>query len=591
LAELFPAKPAKFIWGIMNLDFWKLLAGLGLFLFGMLLVEESLRALSGKTFRKIIRHYTDGRLKSIGSGTLITAILQSSSTVSLMVLAFVGAGVMSMENAIGVIMGSNIGTTLTAWIVATLGFKLKIESVALPFIGVGGLGLIFFNQAERLSHLTRLLIGFGFLFLGLDYMKESVEIIARGFDLSRIPDYGLWLYLVIGIILTAVMQASAATIAIVLAALNSRLISFDIGAAMVIGANVGTTITVLLGSIGGTPPKKRVAVSHLLFNILTAMAAFAALPGLIRLVELFLDTEANGVMALALFHSLFNIAGVVLLFPFVGLLARMLVRMFPDRRTVLTVYLGNTPSEVTEAAGAALKKEIHHLFQECQLYNLRLLRVDEKLVFEEDLPFEKSARKKLRVDDLYEFIKLLHADIFAFYSRVMAHKLESAEAEELERVIFASRNIMNSLKNFKGIRQDLDDFDTSENRYLNAQYRQFRKRLLDLYHDLGRLPSLENQEEQYRGLLRSFVHVEETDRRFINDTMAAVAGRKIQDLEISSLLLVNRLFTQACRLQVFSLKDLLLSKVQINDFDRALDMKDILDEEKAKAKSAGKDTI
>ena len=131
-------------------DLWKLLAGLGIFLFGMFLLEDSVKALSGKAFRRIIRLYTNGRLKAIGSGTLSTAILQSSSAVSLMVLAFVGAGVMSIENAIGVIMGSNIGTTFTAWIVATLGFKIKIESFALPFIGIGGIGLIFFRNSSPL---------------------------------------------------------------------------------------------------------------------------------------------------------------------------------------------------------------------------------------------------------------------------------------------------------------------------------------------------------------------------------------------------------------------------------------------------------
>jgi len=145
-----------------NFDLWRLLAGLGIFLFGMLLIEESVRALSGRAFRKIIRRYTDGRLRSIGSGALVTALLQSSSAVSLMVLAFVGAGVMSMQNAIGVIMGSNIGTTFTAWVVAVLGFKIKIEAFALPFIGIGAIGLILFKPASKLSLISRLLIGFGF---------------------------------------------------------------------------------------------------------------------------------------------------------------------------------------------------------------------------------------------------------------------------------------------------------------------------------------------------------------------------------------------------------------------------------------------
>ena len=329
-----------------TLDLWKLIAGLGIFLFGMSMLEYTIRILSGKTFRRMIRLYTNGRLKSIVSGTLVTAIIQSSSAVSLMVLAFVGAGVMSMKNAIGVIMGSNIGTTLTVWIVAIIGFKLKIESFALPFIGIGGLGLIFSDSLEkpRLYQFCRLLIGFGFLFLGLDYMKSGVENVGQNFDLSMIPDYGLWLYLVVGIILTAIMQASAASIAVVLTALNTGLITFDIGVAMVIGANVGTTVTVILGALGGIPAKKRVALSHLIFNVITGVVAFFSITGLIWVVSRFVDIQTNEVMGLALFHTLFNIIGVIIFFPFIGVLTNLLYRIFPDYKPVLTVYIKNTPS-------------------------------------------------------------------------------------------------------------------------------------------------------------------------------------------------------------------------------------------------------
>ncbi len=157
-------------------DIWKLLAGLGIFMFGMFLMEESIKKLSGRAFKRLIRVYTTGKVKSIFSGIFVTSILQSSSAVSLMVLAFVGAGIMSMENAIGVILGSNIGTTVTAWIVASIGFKVNIESFALPLIGMGGLGLIFLGRSEKYSNISKLLVGFGFLFMGLDYMKTSVEV-------------------------------------------------------------------------------------------------------------------------------------------------------------------------------------------------------------------------------------------------------------------------------------------------------------------------------------------------------------------------------------------------------------------------------
>ncbi len=564
----------------MNLDFWKLLAGLGIFLFGMLLIEESVKALSGRAFRRIIRVYTNGRLRSIGSGALVTALLQSSSAVSLMVLAFVGAGVMNMENAIGVIMGSNIGTTLTAWIIATIGFKVKIEALALPFIGMGALGLIFFKPASKPFLVIKLLMGFGFLFLGLDFMKVSVENFTQTFSLERFPDYGLWFYLMIGTLITALMQASAATIAIVLTAMSTGLITFNIGAAMVIGANIGTTITVLLGAIGGVQAKKRVSLSHLIFNVVTGGVAFAALPALVWVVTIFVDIRSDSLMGLALFHTVFNILGVVLFFPFLGPFSRLLTRIYPDYKTILTVYLDQTPPEITDAATAALRKETGHLLQECQLYNLRLLRIDEKLVFDTDLPFENNRKKKYTLEDLYENIKLLHAEIFTFYSQIQMHKLDETEVKDLERLIYASRNMMNSIKNFKGVRHNMDEFDGSDNAYLNTQYKLFRKRLIELYHNMGRILNMEDKQAQYQSLLTTFAQIEEGDNKFIKNTLNAVADKKVQEMEIASLLLVNRLFTQSCRMQIYSMKDLLLSQEQVNNFDRAMDAKEIMGVEK-----------
>lgn len=568
----------------MNTDFdiWKLLAGLGMFLFGMYQLEDAVKALSGKLFRRMISQWTRGSWRAVGSGTLVTAILQSSSAVSLMVLAFVGAGVMSMENGIGVMLGANIGTTCTAWIVAVLGFKIKIESFTLPFVAIGGLLLIFSNPTSRLLQIARLLLGFGFLFLGLDYMQGSVEGLTTSFDLQQLSAYGLWVYVLVGVVLTALMQSSSASIAIALAALHSGLITFALGAALVIGANVGTTITVLLGSMGATQAKKRVGVSHLIFNVVTAIFAFTGLRWLVQLVGIILPGNANGVMGLALFHTLFNLIGVVLFFPFIGYLARVLVRLFPDHKMVLTVYLNNTPVEVIDAAEAALRKEIRHLLIECQLYELRLLKIDEKLIFLESLPLEIMSGKRQSQEKLYEDIKLLHAEIFSFYTRLQSQKLEVIEAKELARQIYASRNIMNALKNFKGIRGDLDEFDASENAYVESQYQLFRKRLSELCYDLNRLPELESPEELLRELLKTYLRVENADRRFIKDTMQAVASKKIHEMEIASLLLVNRLFTQACRMQVFSLKDLLLTQTQAIDFDRALDIKEMVDEEQTK---------
>src|SRR5690606_34016802 len=194
-----------------ELNLVELLAGIGIFLFGMYQLEEALKQLSGGTFRKLLRRFTENWFRSVVSGTVATAVLQSSTAVSLMVLAFAGAGVLGMESAIGVIIGSNLGTTLTSWIVATLGFKVKIELLALPFIGVGGLGLIFFGTSGRGANICKFLVGFGFLFMGLDYMKTSIDGMAQHYDLAALKHYPGIVFILIGFLLTAIIQSSSAS--------------------------------------------------------------------------------------------------------------------------------------------------------------------------------------------------------------------------------------------------------------------------------------------------------------------------------------------------------------------------------------------
>ncbi|MEN8141257.1 MAG: Na/Pi symporter [Thermodesulfobacteriota bacterium] len=567
-----------------SLDIWRLLAGLAIFLYGMFTMEDALKAMSGKAFRQMIRQYTRGRLRAIGSGALVTAILQSSSAVSLMVLAFVGAGVMTMENGIGVMMGSNLGTTCTAWIVALFGFKLKIDTFALPLIAAGGLILVAGGSGSRLFQLSRLLMGFGFLFLGLDFIKTGVESFSAQLQVGAIAGYGPWLFLLFGVVATALMQSSSAAIAVALTALNSNLITFPLGVAMVIGANIGTTITVLLGSMGACQAKKRVSLSHLIFNLVTGLIAFIALEPLVWLVSRAINPATNSVMALALFHTLFNLLGILVFLPFVGRLAKMLNRTFPEQKEVLTAYLAKTPTEVVEVAATALQQEIIHLLEECRLYHLKSLQIDERLVFDRELPFQANLTGRLKREELYDKVKLLHGEIFEFYVRLLGEKLADNETKELERLIFASRNIMNAIKNVKGIHHNLSEFKDADNDYLNGQYKLFRRRLMELYHDINRFKELANAQEQYRSLLKAIVHIEQVDKRFIKTTMKGAAAGTIDELEIASLLMVNRLFSQSCRLQVFALKDLLLSQEQIHDFDHTLEMRDLLDEEKAREK-------
>ena len=226
---------------------WEFLAGLGIFLLAMVLLEDSLEKLAGRPFKKFLRRHTDRPVKAILSGTFVTAILQSSSVVSLMVLAFVGAGIIELKNAIGIIIGSNLGTTFTGWVVAIFGFNFDIEEFTLPFIAFGGLSMVFFAKREKLFLFGQLIIGFGFLFLGLDYMKSSIALLAENFDISPFAAYSPYLLFLVGFVLTAIIQSSSAAMVIALSALYAQIITLEAAAAMVIGNDLGTTTTVILG--------------------------------------------------------------------------------------------------------------------------------------------------------------------------------------------------------------------------------------------------------------------------------------------------------------------------------------------------------
>ncbi len=558
-------------------DIWKLLAGLGIFMFGMFLMEESIKKLSGRAFKRLIRRYTTGKIKSIFSGIFVTSILQSSSAVSLMVLAFVGAGIMAMENAIGVILGSNIGTTVTAWIVASIGFKVKIESFALPLIGMGGLGLIFLGKSDKYSNISKLFVGFGFLFMGLDYMKSSVEVFATNFDIASIPNYGIIIYLFVGLLLTAIMQSSSATLAIILTTLNAGILEFDSATAMVIGANVGTTVTILLGSIGAVQVKKRVAYSHFAFNMITGIIALILLPVLVYIVRLFIDTTVDAVIGLALFHTIFNILGVVVFYPLIHVFSKLLVKLFPDKKTELTLYINNATTDVPEAAISAVKHETLHLVKNVLRYNLSLLNIDENLVFSQiDYRNSEKKQKTLSPEEKYENVKLLQAEIFTFSTQIQGHELTEKEPEQLNRYLHAARMALHSAKTFKDVKHDFEEFENADNIFLNDQYTHFRKRLIETYLKIDKIVEEDGKKDKTKAILKTLKQLRDDDRQFVYFTTQAISSRQIEDINVSTAIIANRAFVQSSRQILLALKELLLNEEEIIQLEQIQEISDII---------------
>ena len=555
-----------------SLDIWKLLAGLGIFMFGMFLMEESVKNLAGRSFKKFIREYTRGKLRSIASGAFVTAILQSSSAVSLMVLAFVGAGIMAMENAIGVILGSNLGTTATAWIVAFFGFKVNIEAYSLPLIGIGGLGLIFLGRSVRYSNISKLLVGFGFLFMGLDYMKSSVSQLTETFDITLLPDYGILPYVLSGMVLTAIMQSSSATIAIVLTALNAEVIPFNYAAAMVIGSNVGTTVTVILGTIGSTQIKKRVALSHVIFNGATAVVGLLLLPAMVWFIELFLRTGNNDtVLGIALFHTLFNLTGVILFMPFMGAFAKWLLRVYPDRNMVLTSQIHKVSADVSDAAVAALHNEALHLIASVLQFNRSALSVRTDADLEQNFNL-KPIKKSAPMAERYEELKLLQAEIFTFSSKVMSFELDEDESVRVNSLLHATRMTMYAAKTIKDVAHNFDEFEDSDKDMLRTTVADFKKHLNSLYRKLGEMLLLENPTEVGGTLGEILKRIQKEDAMFITSLTRSSSQQLIAELEISNMLVMNRAVIQSARQLILAIKEVMLSEEEQALFERLMDI-------------------
>ncbi len=544
-----------------NFDPIQLFGGLGMFLFGIYLMEEAVRKLSGGSLRKFIRKYTNGTFRSIFVGFLSTVALQSSSALSLIVLAFVGAGVIKMQQAIGLILGANIGSTTTGWIVAGLGFNFNIEIFALPLIAVGGLFSVLLSEKEHLSKYFNIICALGLLFYGLGLMKSSVEELGNAIDLAEMPNYGILFYFAIGVLATAIMQASSATVALTLTALNAGLLSFNDAAAMVVGADLGTTVTIVIGSLGGGVLKKRVAWAQVGFNLITAFAALLFLPILIAFVTIFFKIDKHPVEALVLFHSSFNILGVLLFIPFIDRFSNFLEKLLKDRKTNSAKFINEESAKMTYSALIAMKKETAHLYNDILFHNLKVMEIDAKSIFINN-EFAKED-KHLSLPKEYENIKQLQSEILTFGAGIQMKELSKTELSQLDRLLHGLRLMVHSAKSIKDIRHNLLDFESEENSFVNEQYHRFKERISELYMEIAKiLNSFESEKIDSFKILQLLEKVKNDDKIFLDQTLSAINKQEIKDLSVSNIIVANRAFVQSNRQAILALKELVLNNTE-----------------------------
>ncbi|MEH6550606.1 MAG: Na/Pi cotransporter family protein [Pseudomonadales bacterium] len=316
-----------------------LAGGLGLFMLAVSMITDGLKPAAGPALRQLLSKWTRSPLRGIFTGIAITGIVQSSSAVTVATIGFVNAGLISMRQALGIVYGSNIGTTMTGWLVAVVGFGIDVDAFALPLIGIGMLLRLTGGESKR-APFGLTLVGFGLFFIGIDVLKDAFDGLLLTIDLNGYSEAGIWsvlIYVGIGFLMTVLTQSSSAAIAIIFTAAAGGVLGLNAAAAMIIGANVGTTSTAGIAVIGATANAKRVACAHIIFNVGTAVIALLALPVLFWIVqktEQLLGLEAIPVVTLALFHTFFNISGVLLIFPLNSRLASFLEKRFVTQEEV-----------------------------------------------------------------------------------------------------------------------------------------------------------------------------------------------------------------------------------------------------------------
>ena len=494
---LFPVILVLLAYGFwISPDFKEIAAGIALFLFGMVCLEEGFKAFTGGTLESLLRVSTSQSWKSVTFGMTATTLMQSSSLVSLITLSFVSAEMITLAAGIGIIMGANIGTTTGAWLIAGFGLKVDIGAYAMPAIVFGV--ILFLQKNKTLKGLGYVLLGIGFLFLGIHYMKSGFEVFQSGVNLAQyaLPGLvGVLLFTLIGMVVTVIMQSSHATLLVIIAALATGQVSYENALALAIGANLGTTITTVMGGLAANLSGKRLAVAHVVFNVITAVVAISFINQFMWLVDHLAAwmgiNDDNYLLKLALFHTLFNLLGVMMLWPFLYKLEAALIRYinFVPAGSEQPLYLYPDALETPTTSVGAVRKEVQHLFDNA--YGLLAHGISlRRAVIDSDESLADAVKYTRRImpldlGDAYENkIKSLHSAIVAFIGEAQTRELTREATEELYVLRQASRSIVEATKAMKHMHKNLSRYGVSSQLAVREQYDTMRLQIAKLLREL-----------------------------------------------------------------------------------------------------------
>ncbi len=496
-----------FAWFIVsNNDAKVIIAGIAIFLIGMHYMENGFKLLSGGALEDILEKFTNTTPKAIGAGFMVTAVVQSSSLVSVIIISFLSAELIGLTQAVGIVFGSNIGTTATAWLVSSFGLKIKIAQYALPMLIFGV--IMQFSRENVYKGIGSVLIGLGFIFLGIAYMKDGFETLKEGLDLAEyaMQGYpGVFVYILFGAVATVVIQSSSATMAIIITALATGQIDYINALSLAIGANVGTTVTAALGAMASNKNGKRLAVAHFIFNIITGIIAVIFIYQLKTLVDmlapLFSISEDNYAMKLALFHSVFNVIGVLAVAPFTKQLVRYLESIFvmKEEGRGQPKYLTNEVMQIPASALAAIRKETIHLYDKSLEAIVHAMNLHRSAIFS-DIDIDKVIKRsrspiKIDINQIYQDdLKNLYSAII-HYSSLSQSYMSQEDNNKIYELKLTARKIIEMVKDVRELQKNLNLFSKSHNTFILDEYNKLRIQLIKVLRVIQEVRDYEGEED------------------------------------------------------------------------------------------------
>lgn len=524
---------------IQHPDISQLIAGAGLFLYGVLLLEKALQRLMNRRFKLFLKNQTGHLLRAMTGGAVVTAVLQSSSAVNFMVLAFASAGVIGLENALAITLGANLGTSLSNWLIVTLGFSLGIEMLAYPLAGVGGILLFAFQKKSTAELWMKFAFGFSLLFVGLDWMKSAASGEAIQYWLNEVSGSPLYMFLLIGFVLTSITQSSTATIAITLSLLHAGALTFYQAGAVVLGSEVGTSVKLLFGAMDGKPIKSQLAYGNFFFNVVVTMLVFLMLKPAMDGIQQGMNIQ-DPMIGLVVFQTGVNLAGIVLFLPFINSYARILKHFFKGKEVTNSLYLSAATEKNSKEIAELLRLELV-AFNICALhFHFRVLHIKNsmKAPSDEEVVLQLAKLAALPKADAYLFIKDYHGELHQFCIG-LSQKAAGNNTGQVEKLMAGARSTMYACKCIKDIIPNLDELENSSNNIKYTFYNTIKNQTAELLmalQDILLLPVSEKSED----IMNRMKDLEDHYHSNIANLYKHPSATDLEHLEIADMLNVNR---------------------------------------------------